>query len=69
MSAQLHIEEVPRAARDHRVALTELSRLPDRCAVDLAEVATRIGADKLELIQWMRADIAVARLLASKLTL
>lgn len=56
------------AKRSYRLALLALNSLPDRCALDLGEVAHRIGADKLELIAWMRSDIELARLIASKVT-
>lgn len=55
------------AAHDHRVAAMALSDLPDDSAVNLSELAERIGVDKLELIQWVRADIQFARLVASKM--
>jgi len=51
---------------DYRVAVLALSDLPDHCALDLGELAKRIGADKLELIRWGRADIELARLIESK---
>lgn len=51
----------------YRLALSALNRLPDHCAADAGELAHLIGADKLELIQWVRADIEFARLIASKL--
>jgi hypothetical protein len=54
--------------RDHHVAALALSHLPDDCALNLGELAERIGADKLELIEWTRADIQFARLVASKVT-
>lgn len=56
------------AGNGYRLALLALNSLPDRCAMDLGEVARRIGADKLELITWMRSDIKVARLIASKVS-
>jgi hypothetical protein len=51
-------------ARDYRRAL---HGLPDHCALDLAELARRIGADKIELISCARADLDLARLLDSKM--
>jgi hypothetical protein len=54
------------ARRNYRVALSALNGLPDHCAMDVGELAHRIGADKLELIQWLRADIEFARLIALK---
>lgn len=56
------------AKRSYRLALLALNSLPDHCAMDLGEVAERIGADKLELITWIRSDIEFARLIASKVT-
>ncbi len=56
------------ATRDYRRALLMLRSLPDHCAMDVGALAERIGADKLELIQWVRADIAFARLIESKVT-
>lgn len=51
---------------DYSVAVLALKDLPDRCALDVGELAQRIGADKLELIRWGRANIEIARLIASK---
>jgi hypothetical protein len=56
------------AARDYSLLFVSVSSLPDRCVVDIAALADRIGADKLELIKWMRADIAFARVVASKVS-
>lgn len=63
-----HLEEEPRLAAtlDYQLTLSALNRLPDRCALDVGELAERIGADKLELITWVRADIKFARLIAAK---
>lgn len=61
------VAEAGGARHSYREALSALNSLPDSCVLDLEQLATRIGADKLELIQWMRADIRLARLLASKL--
>jgi len=66
MDVQVSVEDEIRAGRGSY--LLALRSLPDGCAPDLSDVARRIGADKLELIQWMRADIKLARLLATKLT-
>lgn len=70
MELQFKLEEDSGNAARHSysLALLALRSLPDRCALDLGEVARRIGADKLELIQWMRADIKLARMLEAKLT-
>lgn len=67
---EIHLEEEPRLAAtlDYQLALSALNRLPDHCAVDVGELAQRIGADKLELITWVRADIKFARLIASKVS-
>jgi hypothetical protein len=48
------------------LAVSALNNLPNNCASDVTDLAGRIGADKLELIQWLRADIKFARLIASK---
>jgi hypothetical protein len=56
------------AAPSRRNAFLALHNLPDRCVLDLGELADRIGADKLDLIMWARADIGFARLMASKVT-
>ena len=56
------------ALQDYRRVMLALHHLPDRCALDVTELADRIGADKLELITWVRADITFARLIASKIT-
>ena len=64
----IHLEDAVAlaAAGGRQLALSALYRLPDHCAVDMDELADRIGADKLELITWGRADIKFARLIASK---
>jgi hypothetical protein len=49
-------------------ALAALRELPDRCAANIDELANRIGAKKLTLIGWLRADVKFARLVASKVT-
>ena len=54
------------SSRGRQLALLALRALPDRCARDMGELARRIGVDKLELINWGRTDIQLARLLASK---
>jgi hypothetical protein len=61
----VQMEEEP-PATDYQIVLSALRRLPDHCAGDVGELAERIGADKLELITWVRADIEFARLIASK---
>jgi hypothetical protein len=68
MDVQLQQDSIGAARHSYHLALSALRSLPDGCALDLGEVAKRIGADKLELIQWMRADIKLARLLEAKLT-
>ncbi len=40
--------------------------LPDGCACTVAELAERLGIDKLVLIRWMRANVRFALLAASK---
>jgi hypothetical protein len=57
-----------RAMRDYQHARAALTTLPDRCAGDLDELATRIGADKLALISWVRTDVSFARLIETKVT-
>jgi hypothetical protein len=64
----LQDEARERAVRDYRLAKAALTTLPDRCAGDLGELATRIGADKLALISWVRTDVSFARLIESKVT-
>ena len=61
-------DDVETAQHDFRRVLQLLRTLPDHCAMDVGELAGQIGADKLELIQWVRADIRFARLIASKVT-
>ena len=61
-------DDASSATRDYRRALLMLRDLPDHCALDVGALADRIGADKLELIQWVRADITFARLIQSKVT-
>jgi hypothetical protein len=57
-----------RATLDYQLALSAVRRLPDHCATDVGEVASRIGADKLALISWVRTDLGFARLIDSKVT-
>lgn len=66
----IRLEEEPRLAATlgYQLALSALNRLPDHCVEDVGELADRIGADKLELITWVRADIKFARLIASKVS-
>lgn len=54
------------APGDYAVALAALNRLPDGCAADITDLASRIGTEKTTLIGWLRADINFARLVASK---
>lgn len=53
---------------EYDLAVRALRQLPDHSVVDAGELARQIGVDKLELIQWVRADVTFARLTASKLT-
>ena len=52
---------------DYGVALQALRSLPDRSATNVNDLAARIGANKLALIGWLRADLQFARLVADKL--
>ncbi len=52
--------------QEYARAVLALQQLPDRCAASVGELADRIGADKLLLIQWSRTDVECARLIASK---
>ena len=56
------------SASRYQLAYLAVSKLPDRCALDVGALAERIGTDKLELITWIRADIDFARLISSKVT-
>jgi hypothetical protein len=51
---------------DYAVAIAALNRLPDRCAADINDLASRIGTEKTTLIGWLRADLNFARLVDSK---
>ena len=44
-----------------------LRGLPDLCATDVADLAIRVGTEKLEIIRMMRSDAQVARLIEKKL--
>ena len=68
MDIRLQNELTLTTPRDYQLALSALKSLPDHCVMDMGELADRIGADKLELIAWVRADIEFARLIASKVT-
>lgn len=61
-------DDVETVEHDYWRVLRRLRSLPDQCALDLGDLADQVGADKLELIQWVRADIAFARLIESKVT-
>jgi hypothetical protein len=61
-------DDVETVERDYWRVLRLLRSLPDQCALDVGDLADQVGADKLELIQWVRADIAFARLIESKVT-
>jgi hypothetical protein len=54
------------ALSSYRRTFSALHSLPDHCALNVSELAARIGADKLDLIKWAREDIGFARLVASK---
>jgi hypothetical protein len=54
--------------RSYRSVLSALHGLPDRCAPNVGELADQIGADKLDLLNWVRGDLEFARLIASKMT-
>lgn len=60
------IEPEQSVGLDYRLVMLALRTLPDHCARNVEELAQRIGADKLELLMWGKADIKFARLLASK---
>jgi hypothetical protein len=66
MDAIAAVDIVGSAAHYDRIARLALNKLPDQCAHDVGELAKRIGVEKLELITWARADIGLARLIASK---
>lgn len=61
-------DDIEIVEHDYPRVLRLLRNLPDHCALDLGALADQIGADKLELIQWVRADITFARLIESKVT-
>ena len=69
MDAVVQADTENSSARNHRFALSILLNLPDHCAPDVGELAKRIGADKLELITWARADLELARVIASKVAI
>jgi hypothetical protein len=53
---------------DYELAVSAIRNLRDHCAADVEELANRIGAQKLTLIGWLRADVQFARLVASKVS-
>jgi hypothetical protein len=55
-------------AQQYRLVLVALRDLPDHCAADVDDLATRVGAEKLTLIRWIRADLDFARLTAAKIS-
>jgi hypothetical protein len=54
-------------SQTYQIVVSALRQLPNNCVADLDELVHRIGADKLEVIQWSRADITFAYLVDSKL--
>jgi hypothetical protein len=66
MSEMTTVEDFDVPVHDHELLVQSLSELPDRCAADVGELASRIGAKKLALIRWSRSDVRFARLVASK---
>jgi hypothetical protein len=68
MSAVLKEDAGRSAGRSYRVVLSAVRNLPDRCALNVGELADQIGADKLDLLRWVRADLEFAYLIASKVT-
>lgn len=52
---------------EYQLAVSALRSLPDQCAADVEDLANRIGAHKLTLIGWLRADLQLARLAAAKI--
>lgn len=64
------VKDDPRGAgpRSYRLVLSALHSLPDRCAPTVGQLADQIGADKLDLLNWVRGDLEFARLIASKMT-
>lgn len=68
MDIRLENEPTHTTPRGYQLALSALKSLPDHSVMGMDELADRIGADKLELIAWVRADIKFARLIASKVT-
>jgi hypothetical protein len=61
-------DDVETSEHDYWRVLRLLRNLPDQSALDVGDLAEQLDADKLELIQWARADIAFARLIESKVT-
>ena len=57
-----------RTTHEFQTALSAVTSLPDHCALDVGELANRIGADKLALLSWVRTDVKFARLIESKVT-
>jgi len=55
-----------RGVADYAVAIATLKGLPDGCAADINDLASRIGTEKTTLIGWLRADLTFARLVDSK---
>jgi hypothetical protein len=68
MSETSSVDDFDVSVRDYEGFIQSLRELPDRCAADVGELATRIGAKKLALIRWSRADLRFARLVASKMS-
>jgi len=64
LAVQTEAERV--SAHHYQLVLMALNGLPNHCVLDVDELARRIGADKLELITWARANLEFARLMASK---
>lgn len=55
-------------ADDYDHVVSAVRSLPDHSAADVTELANRVGAQKLKLINWLRTDLKFARLVASKVS-
>ena len=64
----LRLEAPSVSIGERELVMSALHGLPNHCAVDVDDLARRVGIDKLELIRWFRADLHVARLATSKVS-
>jgi hypothetical protein len=67
-SISSYIEPAASPSYERKRIVDALHALPDRCVNSVEELARRLGAEKLSLIAWLRADVQLARLAVAKIS-